>query len=83
TRIAVSLVLTQNLGWMILDEPTHNLDANAVSELSEVLRNHLPELIEQVFVITHDKEMENAASGKLYVFERDKESDGVTKISGV
>ena len=81
-RIAVSLVLTQNLGWIMLDEPTHNLDSNAVHELSEMMRNHLPELIEQIFIITHDKEMENAASGKLYVLEREKENDGTTKISG-
>ena len=81
-RIAVSLVLTQNLGWIILDEPTHNLDANSVKELSETMRTHLPEIIGQVFIITHDKEMEYAASGKLYVLEREKESDGVTKIAG-
>ncbi|MCR4368597.1 MAG: AAA family ATPase [archaeon] len=82
TRIAVSLVLTQNLGWIILDEPTHNFDANAVAEMSETMRTHLPELIEQIFIITHDKEMENAASGKLYVLEREKENDGPTRISG-
>src|SRR3989344_831372 len=81
-RIAVSLVLTQNLGWIILDEPTHNLDANSVKGLSETMRTHLPEIIGQVFIITHDKEMEYAASGKLYVLEREKESDGVTKIAG-
>ncbi|MCR4335941.1 MAG: AAA family ATPase [archaeon] len=81
-RIAISLVLTQNLGWIILDEPTHNLDVNAVKELSETMRNHLPELIEQIFIITHDKEMENAASGKLYTLEREKEKDGPTKILG-
>ncbi|VVB99423.1 DNA double-strand break repair Rad50 ATPase [uncultured archaeon] len=80
-RIAVSLVLTQNLGWIILDEPTHNLDANAVSSLSEVMRTHLPELIDQIFIITHDKEMENAASGKLYTLEREKGNDGVTRIT--
>ena len=81
-RIAVSLVLTQNLGWIILDEPTHNLDANAVRELSETMRNHFPELIDQIFIITHDKEMENAATGRLYTLERKKESDGVTTILG-
>ncbi len=81
-RISVSLVLTQNLGWIILDEPTHNLDANAVRELSEMMRTHLPELIEQMFIITHDKEMENAASGKLYVLEREKGNDGATRIVG-
>jgi len=79
-RIVISLVLTQNLGWIILDEPTHNLDSTAVRELSETMRNHLPELIEQIFLITHDKEMENAASGKLYYFERDKENMSITKI---
>ncbi len=81
-RIAVSLVLTQNLGWIILDEPTHNLDANAVRELSEMMRTHLPQLIDQIFIITHDKEMENAASGKLYMLEREKENDGATRIVG-
>ncbi|MAG18353.1 MAG: hypothetical protein CL944_02680 [Candidatus Diapherotrites archaeon] len=81
-RIAISLVLTQNLGWIILDEPTHNLDINAVKELSDTMRNHLPELIEQIFIITHDKEMENAASGKLYSLEREKEKDAPTKALG-
>ncbi len=80
-RIAVSLVLTQNLGWIILDEPTHNLDANSVKGLSETMRTHLPGIIEQVFIITHDKEMEYAASGKLYTLEREKGKDGVTKVA--
>ena len=81
-RVATSLVLTQNLGWIILDEPTHNLDANAVRELSEMMRSHLPQLIDQIFIITHDKEMENAASGKLYMLEREKGNDGATRIVG-
>jgi len=82
-RMAISLVLTQNLGWIILDEPTHNLDADSVSVLSEVMRNNLSELIEQIFLITHDKEMENAASGKLYSLEREKEKEGATKILSI
>ncbi len=77
-RIAISLVLTQQLSWLILDEPTHNLDSNAVTELSRMVRDHLPELVEQVFIITHEKEMEKAASAKLYVLQRDKDTDGVT-----
>lgn len=80
-RIALSLVLTQNLGWIMLDEPTHNLDSSAVRELSGTLGTKLPELIDQIFIITHDKEMENAATGKLYVFEREKENDGATKVN--
>jgi len=74
-RIAFSLVLTQNLSWLVLDEPTHNLDSQGVAMLSKALREHLPELVEQVFIITHDDEMESAVSGALYRLERDKEQD--------
>ena len=81
-RIAVSLVLTQNLGWIILDEPTHNLDANSVKVLGETMRTHLPKIIGQIFIITHEREMEYAASGKLYVLEREKGNDGATVVSG-
>ena len=77
-RIAFSLVLTQNLSWLILDEPTHNLDAKSVKELSKMMKEHLPELVEQIFVITHDSEMEKAASATLYLLERDKAVNGVT-----
>ena len=77
-RIAVSLVLTQNLGWLILDEPTHNLDSSTVSGLSKMMKEHLPELVEQIFIITHDREMTNAASSTLYILEREKDENGVT-----
>ncbi len=78
-RLAFALVLTQNLGWIILDEPTHNLDHAGVSELSRMLKNHLPCLVDQIFVITHDKEMEKAATATLYRIDRDKDNDGVSK----
>ncbi len=74
-RVAFSLVLTQNLSWLILDEPTHNLDRNSVAELSLMMKEHLPNLVEQIFVITHDPEMEKAASGSCYEIERDKENE--------
>ncbi len=79
-RIAISLVLTQNLSWLILDEPTHNLDSETVAKLSEILREHLPSLVEQIFVITHDEGMERASSSSLYFLERDKNEDGATKV---
>ncbi|MFH0714808.1 MAG: SMC family ATPase [Candidatus Diapherotrites archaeon] len=77
-RMAFSLVLTQKLGLLILDEPTHNLDQKAVRELAKLLKERLPELVEQVFVITHDPLMEEAASGTLYEMQRDKDLDGVS-----
>jgi DNA repair exonuclease SbcCD ATPase subunit len=84
-RMAFSLVLAPQLSWLVLDEPTHNLDSNAVEELSNVLRENVSDLVEQVFLITHDPLMENAVSGYLYRMERDKEKDAPTQailISG-
>lgn len=79
-RIAVSLVLTQNLGWLVLDEPTHNLDRGSIAELSRMMKLHMPELVEQIFIITHDPLMEKAASSSLYVLERDKAKDSPTTV---
>lgn len=79
-RIALSLVLTKNLSWLILDEPTHNLDRSGICELSKTIREHLPEIVEQVFVITHEEELESAASGSLIRLERNKEEDEPTRI---
>lgn len=77
-RISLSLVLAQKLSWLILDEPTHNLDVTAVGELAKMLKEHLPNLVEQIFVITHDRKLEHAASANLYILERDKSKDGAT-----
>jgi len=79
-RIAFALVLTKQLSMLILDEPTHNLDSNSVEKLSEMLREEIPTLVEQTFVITHDKELENAASSNLYLLNRNKDNDEPTKI---
>lgn len=82
-RIAFALVLAPNLRWLVLDEPTHNLDRQAVKELSELLRTRISEFVDQVFLITHDEVMENAASAKLYKLERDKHRDGPTEVEEI
>jgi len=78
-RIAFSLVLARNLGMLILDEPTHNLDSNAVEKLGEMMHEHLSGMVDQVFLITHNKQMEKAASAALYSFSRDKEKQGISR----
>ncbi|HIJ98962.1 TPA: hypothetical protein H1005_03375, partial [archaeon] len=80
-RIAFSLALARNLGMLVLDEPTHNLDVNAIDELAITLRERLPNLIDQVFLITHEERLESAVSGYLYKLERNKELDEPTKIN--
>jgi exonuclease SbcC len=80
-RIALSFVLARNLSWLVLDEPTHNLDRNAIIELSKILRDELPQIVEQIFIITHEPELEKAASGFLYRLERNKEEDEPTRVN--
>jgi len=79
-RISLSFVLARNLSTLILDEPTHNLDERTVSVLSNMVKETLPKFVEQIFLITHDKEMEKAASATLYLLSKDKEENGITKV---
>ena len=46
--------------------------------LTVMLRDRLPGLVDQVFVITHASEIEKAATGSLYVLQREKNEDGIT-----
>ncbi len=82
-RIAFSLVLTKQLSMLILDEPTHNLDSNSIEKLSKMLRDDLPKLVDQIFVITHEKELETASSAKIYLLNRNKDIDEATKIEEI
>ena len=78
-RIAFSLAFMPNLRWLILDEPTHNLDANAVEKLAEILRERSHLFAEQVFVITHDERLsEGLHSIRL---ERDKAAGSSTRLA--
>ncbi|MFA5382752.1 MAG: AAA family ATPase [Candidatus Micrarchaeia archaeon] len=82
-RIAFAMVLTPNLSWLILDEPTHNLDVQAVKMLSETLQEKIPEIVEQTFVITHDESLLNHDFNALYKLERDKSKNEPTQIERV
>jgi DNA repair protein SbcC/Rad50 len=80
-RIAFSRVFLPNLKWLILDEPTHNLDANAISQFSEILREKMGLFAEQVFIITHEDRISEGVTGSIYRLERDKENEGVTSVT--
>lgn len=80
-RIAFALVLAPNLKWLVLDEPTHNLDTQAVEYLAEVLRDRVGEFVEQVFLITHDEKLEDAVTGYLYKLERKREKNEPTQVN--
>jgi len=78
-RVAFAMVLAPSLRWIVFDEPTHNLDARAVQELAKVLRERLPSIVKQVLLITHNEKLEEAVSGFLYRFHRDKSRSEPTR----
>jgi DNA repair protein SbcC/Rad50 len=80
-RIAFSLVLAPQIRMLVLDEPTANLDSNAIDILSDVLRERITRLVEQCFLVTHDDKLKEAVSGFCYEFSRDKSKDGVTNVT--
>lgn len=79
-RISFALVLAPHLQLLVLDEPTANLDRNAISVMSKTLREKINEFIDQVFIITHEEELEEAVTGNAYRLERDKSKDEATRI---
>ncbi|RLJ00511.1 MAG: hypothetical protein DRP03_00275 [Candidatus Aenigmatarchaeota archaeon] len=79
-RIAFSLAFTPNLRWLILDEPTHNLDRNAIEHFGYALREKINDLVEQVFIITHDEMLADSVTGAIYKLERNKETEGATIV---
>ncbi len=72
-RIALAMVIVPNLKWLILDEPTHNIDERGIGRFIEVLANTLPSVVEQIFIITHDSALKNISSARVYSLERNKD----------
>lgn len=79
-RLALAVVLTPKVRWLLLDEPTHNLDRAAVEKMADIFRNEIPKLIDQVFLITHDEALEAAVTARLYKLERGGRKEDITRI---
>jgi exonuclease SbcC len=80
-RVAFSLAFIPNLKWLILDEPTHNLDDSAIEKLGGILGESMGSFSEQVFIITHEERLAETITGSAYKLERDKASDGATRVT--
>jgi exonuclease SbcC len=80
-RVALAAVLTPNLSWLVLDEPTHNLDAEAVRLLSDTLQTRVPDVVKQTFVITHEEGLIGADFASAYRLKRDEA--GPTKVEKI
>lgn len=77
-RVALALVLAPNLKWLILDEPTHNIDQNGLNKFVKAINDVLPRIIDQVFIITHDETLKQVVNARMYVFTRNKDESGET-----
>lgn len=82
-RVAFAMVLTPKLGWMILDEPTHNLDKDAVELLSNTLQFKIPQIVKQTFVITHEELLSGSDFASSYRLTRDKNSNGESECQRI
>lgn len=82
-RLGLTFVLSPELELLMLDEPTHNLDSSAVEELADTLHERTSELLDQLFVVTHDPALEASATGKLYQFQKKGTETGLTEVEEV
>ncbi len=82
-RIALAMVVVPNLKWLILDEPTHNIDSTGIAKLIDVFGDELPNVVEQIFIITHDDNLKQITSAKVYQFDRDKALSAPTAITEI
>ncbi len=79
-RISMSMVIVPNLRWLILDEPTHNIDENGIGKIVQVLGESLPKIVDQVFIITHDGALKNIGGARIYQLGRDKAKNEPTSL---
>ena len=80
-RIALSMVVVPNLKWIILDEPTHNIDNNGMDRMVEVISDSLPKIVEQIFIITHEDRLKQIPTARIYQLERNKAEHAPTTIT--
>lgn len=80
-RIAVSYLLSGRASFLILDEPTHNLDADLSRQFAAFLKEATTEepLFSQIIVITHNPVFADEAD-VVYRFEREKTGNDPTRV---
>lgn len=60
-RVAIARALTSSAPIILADEPTGNLDSDTASEIIDILKARAKERNKCVIVVTHSKEVADAA----------------------
>lgn len=82
-RLALTYTMKPGLQILLLDEPTHNMDSSAVEKLSKTLKQKSSELTDQIILVTHEKQLESATTGKLYRFKKKDTEKQATKAEQI
>lgn len=79
-RIAFSKVLAPLLNIIIFDEPTHNLDREAIVQFAKIINENFAEIFSQVFIITHEESFKSIINANIIKVERNKTEDLPSQI---
>ena len=73
-RLGITDTIAQgNIEYIMLDEPTNHLDTTRIQELCNLLENI--KTIPQIFIVTHEEEMERIADNIFKVIKNDGASE--------
>ena len=81
-RLALAKSLMNDLGFIILDEPTVNLDEYRKRELIDIIKS-TTEVVSQIIVVTHDEELLQAGDYVLRVEKRGDSSKIIEEVSNI
>jgi len=81
-RLAIAKSLMNDIGFMILDEPTVNLDEYRKRELIDIIKS-TTEVVPQIIVVTHDEELLQAGDYVLRLEKRGDSSKVIEEVGGI
>jgi putative ABC transport system ATP-binding protein len=68
-RVAIARALANNPDFLLLDEPTGNIDSTTAKELMTLVENLNKSQDVTIIMVTHDQKMANYASRVLYLLD--------------
>ena len=68
-RVAIARALANNPDFLLLDEPTGNIDSTTAKELMTLIQNLNKSQDVTIIMVTHDQKMANYASRVLYLLD--------------
>ena len=65
--LAIAKAIRHRVKVLILDEPTHNLDKNAIETFTKVIKERLSKLLTQTFIVTHEEKLAESADNLIKI----------------